>query len=258
MKIKGSVITMKKKSLTRSTGWMSSSVIALAVLVVCLLMLSPAKAAEKDGKPSADARSGDLGEFYEIGLKFHGHKCPAMPLGLRAGMAAMNALGVERSKDKELFVISETGKGHAAGCFLDGVMTATGCTYGKSNIKKLHWSKMAFTLVDQQTGKAVRVSLKPDFFENALNSPFVQERKAGVPPQDIKPEITDPIVARILALNESAFLDIGEVHSVPVEKGKSVFTAKRCAVCSDLTFVNKLRVADNGALVCIPCSGYKE
>lgn len=51
---------------------------------------------------------------------------------------------------------------------------------------------MAFTLVDQQTGKAFRVALKPDFFENALKSPFVQERKAGVPPQDIKPEITAP------------------------------------------------------------------
>ncbi len=44
----------------------------------------------------------------------------------KAGMAAMKTLGVERSKDKELFVISETGKGHAAGCFLDGIMTATG------------------------------------------------------------------------------------------------------------------------------------
>ncbi len=63
--------------------------------------------------------------------EFHGHKCPAMPMGLIAGLAAMKALGIERSKDKELFVEAETGSGHAAGCFLDGVMTATGCTYGK-------------------------------------------------------------------------------------------------------------------------------
>ena len=77
-----------------------------------------------------------LKELFEIGMKFHGHKCPAMPMGLRAGMAAMKALNVERAKDKELFVFAETGKGHAAGCFLDGIMTATGCTYGKSNIEK--------------------------------------------------------------------------------------------------------------------------
>lgn len=198
----------------------------------------------------------ELKEMVEIGMAFHGHKCPAMPMGLRAGMAAMKTLGVERSQDKELFVIAETGKGHAAGCFLDGIMTATGCTYGKSNIEKRYFNKMAFTLIDQTTGRAVRVSLKPDFFEKALASPFVQKRKEGVPPQDIAPEIADPQVERILSIDESAFLDIGEVHSTTVKKGKAVFTAKRCADCGELTFVNKLRETEDGNLVCIPCSGY--
>jgi formylmethanofuran dehydrogenase subunit E len=196
-------------------------------------------------------------ELFEVGLKFHGHKCPAMPLGLKAGLAAMKALGVERSQDKELSVISETGKGHAAGCFLDGIMTATGCTYGKSNIEKLYFNKMAFTLVDQKTGKAVRVSLKPDFFEKALASPFVQKRKAGVPPQDIDPEITDPQVNRILGLKNEEFLDIGKVYEVEVKKGKGMFAAKRCQKCGELTFVNKLRETEDGNLVCIPCSGYQ-
>ena len=54
--------------------------------------------------------------------------------GLRAGLAAMMKLGIERAKNKELFVRSESGKGHAAGCFLDGIMTATGCTYGELNM----------------------------------------------------------------------------------------------------------------------------
>jgi len=30
-----------------------------------------------------------LKELAEIGLKFHGHKCPAMPMGLKAGLFAM-------------------------------------------------------------------------------------------------------------------------------------------------------------------------
>jgi formylmethanofuran dehydrogenase subunit E len=198
----------------------------------------------------------DLKELFEEGMKFHGHKCPAMPMGLRGGMAAMKALGVVRAKDKELFVVAETGKAHAAGCFLDGIMMATGCTYGKSNIEKRYFNKMAFTLIDQQTGRAVRVSLKPDFFEKALASPFVQKRKDGVPPQNIAPEVVDPLVERILGLDEGAFLDIGPVHQVQVNKGKSSFTAKRCASCGELTFVNKLRVTEEGRLVCIPCSGY--
>ena len=110
----------------------------------------------------------EFNEYFDTAMKFHGHKCPAMPMGLRAGLAAMKVLGVERSEDKELFVEAETGKGHAAGCFLDGIMTATGCTYGKSNIQKLYYNKMAFTLIDAKTGKAVRVSLKPEFFEKAM------------------------------------------------------------------------------------------
>ena len=200
----------------------------------------------------------DFEEIFETGLKFHGHKCPAMPMGLKAGLAAMKALGVERSQDKELFIESETGKGHAAGCFLDGLMTATGCTYGKSNIQKLYYNKMAFTLIDQQTGRAVRISLKPAFFEKALGSPFVQKRKAGVPPQDVDPEITDPMVNRIKRLPESEFLDIGEVYTRDVKKGKGVFDTKRCGKCGEVTFVSKLRVDTEGKTVCIPCSGYDE
>jgi formylmethanofuran dehydrogenase subunit E len=179
-------------------------------------------------------------------------------MGLRAGIAAMNVLGVSRAQDKELVAVSETGKGHAAGCFLDGIMVATGCTYGKSNIQKSYLNKMAFTLIDQQTGRAVRVSLKPDFFEKALASPFVQKRKAGVPPQDIEPEITDPLIERILVLDEGAFLNIGEAYHVAAAKGKGLFTAKRCAACGELTFVNKLRVTEEGKAVCIPCSGYQD
>jgi formylmethanofuran dehydrogenase subunit E len=197
-------------------------------------------------------------EAFELGLRFHGHKCPAMPLGLKAGLAAMKALGVGRSQDKELWVRAETGRGHAAGCFLDGIMTATGCTYGKSNIEKLYYNKMAFTLIDQGTGRAVRVSLKPDFFEKALASPFVQKRKAGVLPQDIETEVTDPLVNRILGLKDEEFLDVGPVHSVEVKKGKAIFTAERCARCGELTFVNKLRETEEGDLVCIPCSGYED
>jgi formylmethanofuran dehydrogenase subunit E len=200
----------------------------------------------------------DLKEQFEIAVKFHGHRCPAMPMGLRAGAAAMKTLQVDRAQDKELLVVAETGKGHAAGCFLDGIMTATGCTYGKSNIEKRYFNKMAFTLIDQQTGRAVRVSLKPDFFEKALASPFVQKRKDGVPPQDIAPEITEPLLDRILSIDESAFLDIGEVHQTVIKKGNAIFTAKRCAECGELTFVDKLRVRENGQLVCIPCSGYAD
>jgi formylmethanofuran dehydrogenase subunit E len=192
-------------------------------------------------------------EYLDVAWEFHGHRCPAMPMGLRAGLAAMRTLGVERSEDKELFVEAERGKGHAAGCFLDGIMIATGCTYGKSNIQKLYYNKMAFTLADTKTRKAVRVSLKPDFFEKALNSPFVQERKKGVPPQDIPATITDPLVERVLGLPESEFLAIGDVFQKDIKKGSPTFNVKRCAICGEAVFADKLTIAADGRMLCIPC-----
>ncbi len=194
-----------------------------------------------------------LKDHLDVALEFHGHKCPAMPMGLRAGLAAMKALGVERAKDKELVVESETGEGHAAGCFLDGIMVATGATYGKGNIKKLFYNKMAFTLIDARTGRAVRVSLKPEFFEQALQSPFVQKRKEGVLPQDVPAEITNPQVERIMGIPESAFLVIGQVFQRGVKKATTSFEVKRCSQCGEATFTNKLTARADGSLLCVPC-----
>lgn len=191
-------------------------------------------------------------DLVKIGMAFHGHKCPAMPLGLRAGVAAMNALGVRHSQDKELHAISETGKGHAAGCFLDGIMVATGCTYGKSNIEKRYYNKMAFTLIDVAAHRAVRVCLKPEFFARMLESPFVEQRKNGVPPQDIAPEIADPLVEKVLSMSEDTFLEIGPVTPYALERTKGVFDAKPCSRCNEMVFVDKL-VDDGDGRFCLKC-----
>ncbi len=200
----------------------------------------------------------EFDEEFENAVRFHGHKCPAMPIGFRAGKIAMRMLGVQRSKNKELTILSETGKGHAAGCFLDGIMSATGCTYGKANIQKLYYNKLAFTLTDAKTNRSIRVSVNPDFLEKALNSPFVQKRKNGIEPQDIPAEIVDPLVNKVLTVQEKEVFSIGKIKKVAVEKKKGIFDAKRCDNCGEITFVNKLRLSSDGRLLCIPCSAYGE
>jgi len=198
----------------------------------------------------------DFKDYLEMGMEFHGHKCPAMPLGIRAGSVAMNKLGVARSMDKELSVIAETGKGHAAGCFLDGIMAVTGCTYGKSNIEKLYYNKMAFTLIDNKTGRSVRVSLKPEFFAKTLNSPFVQQRKKGILPQDISSDIADPLVDKVLTIPDDVFLEVGDVKEITINRKKGVFEAKPCAVCGEMTFIDKLVESEKGQ-ICLACNQNK-
>ena len=192
-------------------------------------------------------------DYLELGMLFHGHKCPAMPLGLRAGAAAMNVLGVERAKDKELQVISETGKGHAAGCFLDGIMVATGCTYGKSNIEKEYLNKMAFSLIDVKNQKAVRIRLKTEFFEKMLSSPFVQQRKKGVLPQDVPAEIADPLVQKVMSMPEDAFLEIGPVIDFEFKRHPGIFDIETCSICREAGFSDKFRQI-RGLPVCSSCT----
>jgi formylmethanofuran dehydrogenase subunit E len=86
----------------------------------------------------------------------------------------------------------------------------------------------------------------------------VQKRASGVEPQDIPPEIADPLIDKVLTLNEEDFLQVGPVHTVEVKKKKGLFAAKPCAKCGEMTFVNKLRELPDGSMVCIPCSGYGE
>jgi formylmethanofuran dehydrogenase subunit E len=169
----------------------------------------------------------------------------------------MNALSVERARDKELVLLVETGDDHAAGCFADGLMTVTGCTYGKSNVHKSYYGKMAFTLIDTTRNKAVRIQLKPEFFGQMLNSPFVLQRKQGVLPQDVPASVTDPLVDGVMSRAEAEFLDIGPVFDYPFTKTKGTFDTALCETCGERVFTNKLRDVA-GKRLCIPCAKLAE
>ncbi len=198
----------------------------------------------------------ELKEMFEHGVFFHGHLCPAMPLGLRVGLLARRRLGVERAKSKELMLLSETGIGHLMQCFLDGVMMATGCTYGKGNCQKLYYNKMAFVLIDVIEEKAVRVALRPEFIKEALKSPFLERRQQGIPPEMIEPEIAEAAVNKVLRLPEEEIFKISEVYNyqyIYAQEGPPEF----CEACGEVVFGSKARVK-RGKILCLPCSGYRE
>lgn len=192
-------------------------------------------------------------EIPDWAFEFHGHKCPAMPMGYRAGLAAMAKLGVEKASNKELFMYCENGPAHATACFLDGAMAATGCTYGKGNVLKLNYAKNAIVLVDLKTDRAVRVSIRPEFFEKALSSEFVQLRKQKVEPKDIKPEFVLPMVENMKKMDENVIFSISEIFEKKVELPKGTFEWHKCSKCGEIVFDNQSKIID-GERVCIPCS----
>jgi len=176
-----------------------------------------------------------------------------MPIGYRAGLTALKKLGVEKASNKELYLFCENGPAHAAACFLDGVMAATGCTYGKGNAEKLNYGKNAIVLVDLKTKKAVRVSTQPAFFEKALNSEFVKLRKQKVEPKDIKPELVLPLIENVEQMDENVLFSVSEIFEKNVELPKGTFEWHNCSKCNEIVFDNQSKIID-GDRVCIPCS----
>lgn len=194
-------------------------------------------------------------EFLETALALHGHKCPAMPLGLRAGAAAMNKLGVDRSGDKTLLALVELGDHHCAHCYGDGVQMITGCTFGKGNIKELGYGKFGLTLVDKTAGRAVRVIPKAEAQLQTLQTPFMQEyRMKGVPPSQVPDEVVEPLIEKVLSAPEEELFTVSELFEYEVAPKSESFDVFVCDRCGELVIESYGRVV-GGQKVCIPCQG---
>jgi len=192
-------------------------------------------------------------DFLDAGLQLHGHKCPAMPLGLRAGAAAMNALGVERAKDGQLMALVELGEHHCATCFADGVQMITGCTFGKGNIKKLFYGKFGLTLIERKTKRAVRVVPTSEaMLANKTTAFFTEYREKGVPASQVPPDVVHPLVERVMGAPEKQLLNIGEVHQHAFEEPPHSFASFVCELCGDMIIEPYGRILGDKK-VCIPC-----
>lgn len=193
-------------------------------------------------------------ELYKAGLLLHGHKCPAMPMGLRAGLAALEALGVERAADGQLTALVEIDRDHCATCYADGIQMATGCTFGKGNIQKLGYGKFAVTLIDNKTGRSVRVVTRNETIQKSKESEFIQFRKKGVPASKISLDLVVPLVDFILSAQTETLFQVGEVtNGQPPIPRPHDFNTVDCAVCGEATVERYARVK-NGLIVCIPCA----
>ncbi len=192
-------------------------------------------------------------ELLAFGQRFHGHKCPAMPMGLRAGDAAMRALGVERAKDGQLIALVELGDDHCATCFADGIQVVTGCTFGKGNIKKLYYGKWGVTLIDKRSGRAVRVTPKAEAMLATKETPFFRDyREKGIPASRVPPEVVEPLIERVMSAPDEQILNIGEVHSWTWEDRPHSFSSLVCDRCGEMVAEPYGRILGDEK-VCIPC-----
>jgi len=188
--------------------------------------------------------------------EFHGHRCPFMPIGYRMGVIALRELGIERIRDHGAIALSEMGVGHPQGCMVDGVMSATGCTYGKLMMERLNYGKAAIILYAPKKG-AVRVYLKSDFQDLLGKEEFFAYRKRGIEPSDIPFEVAERAIKLVLNTAEDQMFKIEKLSEFSFSLPKGSFAKVKCSKCGEYVFERYIRSVD-GKPVCIPCSGFTE
>lgn len=104
-----------------------------------------------------------LSDLLQKSSARHSHLCPRQVLGVRIGLAGLEALGMESPVDKNTaLVIVESD-----GCFADGIEVATGATIGHRTLHINDYGKMAATFADVKTHRVIRISPALDIRERA-------------------------------------------------------------------------------------------
>jgi formylmethanofuran dehydrogenase subunit E len=95
-----------------------------------------------------------LSDLLQKSSARHSHLCPRQVLGVRIGLAGLEALGLESPVDRTTALILV----ESDGCFADGIEVATGATIGHRTLHIHDYGKMAATFADVKTGQVIRIS----------------------------------------------------------------------------------------------------
>lgn len=182
----------------------------------------------------------DIQPLLEESSKHHSHLCPRQILGVRIGLAGMEALRLEANQNnKRLLVILETD-----GCFADGIIAATGCTVGHRTLRVEDYGKVAATFVDTKTGRAVRVAPTLD----------VRNRAYACCPEESRHYFVQLQAYQIMPVEQ--LVTITEVQlAIPVEQIMSRPGVRvECAYCGE-EIMNEREIVMNGQALCRACAG---
>jgi formylmethanofuran dehydrogenase subunit E len=175
----------------------------------------------------------DFDYFVRKVNDFHGHICTGIVLGTRMTLAAMRYLAVDPYQSKEqrrLIAYTEIDR-----CMTDAVIVITGCSPGRRSLKLVDYGKFALTLINQDTGKAVRATVK----ENFTRSDDMEATKriiAGIPDE------------RLIALQPvQVSISKYDLPGFPVKSAT-------CSGCGE-NIMDGRDIDRNGVILCRACAG---
>ena len=182
----------------------------------------------------------DLKILLQISARDHSHLCPRQILGVRLGLAGMNALGFEEPPgEKQLIVITETD-----GCFVDGLSAATKCTVGHRTLRVEDNGKAAAIFADARSGRTIRVAPKPE----------IRHLACIYAPEESQSYMAQMQAYQVMPENEMfSFMEVRlktSLESLISRPGLRV----NCAECGE-EIMNEREVYKDGHPLCRSCAG---
>jgi len=203
-------------------------------------------------------RRGDLRGLLLKAGELHGHFCPYVSLGVRAGYAAFRALGLQRNAGMEdIVAIVETNN-----CFSDGIQVVTGCTFANNALIYRDLGKTAVTVTTRE-GRGVRVALQSDYDADyasrhpeaaALFDKIVTRRETPTSKESARfRQLWSEASFALLEIPEERILEVKPVDA-QAPAFAPIYASVLCAVCGEKTMETRAVIRD-GAMVCMACAG---
>ena len=148
----------------------------------------------------------------------------------------------------------EIDRNHCSTCFADGVQVATGCTFGKGNIRSLGYGKFALTLIDNKTSRGIRVVATPKTIRRNQDSEFLRQRRQGVPASQINAALAEQLIDVVLADPVDKLFNVEPIKQMTLPPTlPHAFDTIVCAECGEMAVERYARVK-HGKVVCMPCA----
>jgi formylmethanofuran dehydrogenase subunit E len=189
-------------------------------------------------------------ETIEETIRFHGHMCPGLAIGIRAAELALKEVG--RAGDEEIVAVVETDM-----CGVDAVQYLTSCTFGKGNLIHLDYGKNAFSFFRRSDGKSLRILARPNLYGD--KGPALAELHRRMNSGEITPEemarwksIRAEILQNVMEGRLEDLFEVGPARAALPEKAR-ILASLTCDACGEAAMETRTREVQ-GRRLCVPCS----
>ena len=203
-------------------------------------------------------RSNDLEGLLRHTETLHGHRCPFLALGVKAGRYAMDYLEQESTGLEEVVAVVECNN-----CFTDGIQVVTGCSFGNSALIFKDLGKTAVTVARRRDGAAVRLCVRADFREALFArypavAPLFDQvvLKGQGSPEDRHrfQHLWQAVARRELQEVDLEQQFVIQPLTITLPDLARRFATVTCAQCGEGVMEPRVRVIE-GQMVCLACAG---